>query len=73
MIFVSILGFEKQQSMRTSYVLLLITPLRPRFDTRRPHMRWSRGHQIRQVGFLRALRFPPTRRPSERKHWCQRA
>ena len=50
-----------------------LSPLRPGFDTRRRHMRWSCGHQVRQVGFLRALRFPPTRGPSERKHWCQRA
>ena len=32
------------------------------------HVRWSCGYQVRQVGFLRALRFPPTRRPSEHKH-----
>ena len=34
---------------------------------------WSFGHQVRQVGFLRVLRFPPTRRPYERKHRYQRA
>ena len=37
------------------------------------YVRWSCRHQVRQVGFLRVLRFPPTRRPSERKHRCQRA
>ena len=42
-------------------------------DTRRRYVRWSCGHQVRHVGFLRVLRFPPTRRPSERKHRCQRA
>jgi len=31
------------------------------------------SHQVRQVGFLQAVRFPPTRKPSERKHRCQRA
>jgi len=25
------------------------------------HVRWPCGHQVRQVGFLRVLRFPPTR------------
>ena len=49
------------------------SPLRPGFDTRRRHVRWSYDHQVRQVGFLRALRFPPTRRPSKRKHRCKRA
>ena len=38
-----------------------------------PHVRWSCGHQVRQVGFFRALRIPPIRRPSERKTRCQRA
>jgi len=36
-------------------------------------VRWACGHQVRQVGFIRALRFPPTRRPSERKHRYQQA
>jgi len=40
---------------------------------RRRHMRWSFGHMVRQMGFLRVLQFPPTRRPSERKHRCQGA
>ena len=35
------------------------------------HVKWSCGHQVRQVGFLRELRFPPTRRPPELKHRCQ--
>ena len=38
-----------------------------------PGVRWSIGHQVRQVGFLRVLRFPPTRRQSERQYWFQRA
>ena len=50
-----------------------LLPLQPGFDTWRWHVRWSCGHQVRQVGFLRVLQFPPTRRPSERKHRCQRA
>jgi len=33
-------------------------------------VRWSCGHQVRQVGFLQVPRFPPTRRPPERKHRC---
>ena len=45
--------------------------LRPGFNTRRLHVRWSYGHQVRQVGFLRVLRFPPTPKPPE--HRCQRA
>ena len=44
-----------------------------RFNTRRLHVRWSCGHQVRQVGFIWALRFAPTRRPSEREHRCQQA
>ena len=31
----------------------------------------SCGHQVRQVCFLRVLRFPPIRRPLEHKHRCQ--
>ena len=48
-----------------------LTAATPGFDTR--HVRWSCGHQVRQVSFLRALRFPLTQRPPERKHRCQRA
>ena len=50
---------------------LTVSPLG--FNTRRRHVRWSCGHQVRQVGFLRALCFPLTQRPPERKHRCQRA
>ena len=28
-------------------------------------VKWSCGHLVRQVGFFRVLRFPPTQRPSE--------
>ena len=29
--------------------------------------------QVRRVGFLQVLRFPPTQRPSKSKHRCRRA
>ena len=39
----------------------------PGFDNWRPHLRWSCGHQVRQIGFLQVLLFPPTLRPQKRK------
>ena len=54
---------------KVMYHQLTHSPLTTATQVRYPisrHVRWSCGHQVRQVGFFRALRFPPKRRPSAR-------